>query len=337
MKAVFLFLLLPFFCLAQDMHFSQGTNFSMLINPAFQGMYDGKTKANVSIRNQNIAVPNTAFIGVYNTIGASIETKIFEELSDQNSWSIGFMALQDYAGTGTLATTQAVVSTSYSLSLDRYGRSFLSVGGQLGIVSRRIFSGDLLFESQVREFEFDPRLPNLEPYLDGGARVTPTLNLGVAYQQSLSEASILLLGFSLYNVTKPDDFFLTNSTSNIYSRMNLSGGVMFELDESSKLYPSVIYMKQGPFSQINAGISYTKELNEDLSLLGGLRTRIEDAYILAFGLKYQKWTTTMSYDITTSSLNNANKSFGAIELNVNYIIGEKKSGYGKDKMYCPSY
>jgi hypothetical protein len=45
----------------------------------------------------------------------------------------------------------------------------------------------------------------------------------------------------------------------------------------------------------------------------------------------------MSYDITTSSLNNANKSFGAIELNVNYIIGEKKSGYGKDKMYCPSY
>ncbi len=321
----------------QDMHFSQVTNFPLLINPALAGSYDAKYRASFSFRNQNLRIPNTAFSGVYNTAGISAEAKIFEELSDQNTWTVGFMALSDYAGSGSLATNQVMLASSYSLSLDRYGQSFLSIGGQVGFISRRIFSDDLLFESQVSEFEFDPRLPNLEPFLDGSNRIVPSMNFGIVYQQQLGDQVVCMAGFSLYNVNKPKDFFISTSNINVYSRANLHGGLLFNLDESSKLYPSIIYMKQGEFSQTNVGMSYSKQINDELAIIGGIRSRLGDAFILAGGLNYNNLAATISYDYTTSSLSKANKSIGALELNLTYLLGENKTSYSSNKMYCPSF
>jgi len=321
----------------QDMHFSQATNFPLLINPAYTGVYDAGSRATLSIRNQNIQVPNTAFTGVYNTIGASFETKIFPELSEQNTWTIGLMGLSDYAGSGTLATTQFLFSTAYSLSLDRYGQSFLSFGGQAGITNRRLFSNDLLFESQINEFDFDPRLPNLEPYIDGNSINSFLLNLGVLYQQQLGDNAITQLGFSLYNLNNPKTYFYSGSNENVYTRVNATGGVLFKLDDYSKFYPSIIYMKQGNFHSMNIGMSYTREINESVSLTGGVRNRMGDAFILIGGLKYNQFYTTLSYDITTSNLSKANKSIGALELNLTYLFGENKMGYSSDRLYCPSF
>lgn len=322
---------------AQDMHFSQATNFPLLLNPGFAGLYNAKSRALVSIRNQNIAIPNTAFAGVYNTIGASFETKIFEELTDQNTWTIGAMALSDYAGSGTLATNQFMLSSAYNLSLDRYGRSFLSLGGQIGLISRRIFQDDLYFETQVNGYEFDPKLPNLEPFLDGSTKIVPSMNLGVVYQQHLSDDAIAQFGFSMYNVNKPNEFFLSNSKENVYSRVNLSGGVLIKLDEVSRIYPSFVHMRQGAFSQSNIGMSYSNDLTDDVSILGALRTRVGDAYILAAGVRYRKMNAIFSYDMTTSSLNKANQSLGAFELNLSFLLGEGKESYSSDKQYCPSF
>jgi type IX secretion system PorP/SprF family membrane protein len=321
----------------QDMHFSQANNFPMLINPAYSGMFEGKTRAIFSARNQNLLVPNTAFTGVYNTISASVETKIFEDMTDQNTWSVGLTLLSDYAGSGTLSTTQALLHTGYSLAMDRYGQSFLSFSAQAGITNRRLFSNDLLFESQISEFEFDPRLPNLEPFIDGSSQTNFLLNVGAVYQQQLGENTISQLGFSLYNINQPKQFFYANSKENIYSRMNITGGLLFKLDDVSKLYPSVVYMKQGSFHSLNMGMSYTRELSESVSLIGGLRHRLGDAFILLAGMKYNKFQSTISYDITTSSLSKSNKTVGALELNLTYIFGESKESYGSDKMYCPSY
>jgi type IX secretion system PorP/SprF family membrane protein len=322
---------------AQDMHFSQATNFPLLLNPAYSGLYNAKSRAIVSMRNQNIAIPNTAFTGVYNTLGASFETKICEEITNQNTWSVGLMALSDYAGSGTLATNQVMVTTGYNVSMDRYGRSFLSLGGQIGMISRRIFTNDLLFESQVKEYAFDPRLPNLEPFLDGRTQIVPSFNLGLIYQQHLSDNATSQLGFSIYNINKPKDFFISNSNANIFSRFNMTGGVLFKLDDVSRIYPSIVHMRQGEFTQTNIGMSYSNDLTDDVSVLAALRTRLGDAYILAAGMRYRKMNIVLSYDITTSSLSSANKSMGALELNVTFLFGEGKEQYGSDKQYCPSF
>ena len=245
------------------------------------------------------------------------------------------MGLSDYAGSGTLATNQVLLHTAYSLAMDRYSRSFISFGGQIGVTNRRIFSKDLLFSTQIREFEFDPRLPNLEPYINEGSEYAFMLNIGVLYQQQIGDNAISQFGFSLYNVNNPNQFFFTNSKENIYARMNLTGGVLFNLDDFSKLYPSIIFMKQGNFSSTNVGMSYSYDLNDNVTLIGGLRARLGDAFIGVAGMKYRNFQTTLSYDVTTSSLSKANNSVGAIELNFSYILGKSTESYGSDKQYCP--
>ncbi len=340
MKKLCLFFLIIILALskegfAQDAHYSQALNFPMLINPAYSGAFDGKTRALLSIRNQNLTVPNSAFSGVYNTFGASIDHKIFQDYTDQNTWSIGVMALSDYAGSGTLATNQVLFHTAYSLALDRYSRSFISFGGQIGVTNRRLFSKDLLYSTQVREFEFDPRLPNLEPFINEGSEYAFMLNIGALYQQQIGDNAVTQIGFSLYNVNNPKQFFFTNSKENIYARMNLTGGILFNLDDFSRIYPSIIFMKQGNFTSTNVGMSYFYDLNDDVTIIGGLRTRLGDAFIGVAGLKYRNFQSTVSYDVTTSSLSKANNSVGAIELNFSYILGKSTESYGSDKQYCP--
>ena len=332
-----LFILLVFAkkTLAQDAHFSQALNFPMLINPAYSGAFDGQTRATLSIRNQNLTVPNTAFSGTYNTFGASVDHKIFQDYTDQNTWSIGVMALSDYAGSGTLATNQVLFHTAYSLAMDRYSKSFLSIGGQIGVTNRRLFSKDLLYAAQVNEFAFDPRLPNLEPFINDGSEYAFMLNIGALYQQQLGDNAVTQLGFSIYNVNNPRQFFFTNSKENIYARMNLTAGVLFQLDETSKIYPSIIFMKQGNFSSTNIGMSYIKDITDDISIIAGLRTRLGDAFIAVAGMKYNQFQTTLSYDVTTSSLSKANNTVGALELNLTYILGKSNESYGSDKLYCP--
>lgn len=320
---------------AQDAHYSQALNFPMLVNPAYSGAFDGQTRALLSFRNQNIAVPNSAFSGVYNTFGASLEHKIFQDFTDQNTWSIGVTALSDYAGSGTLATNQVLMHSSYSLAMDRYSQSFISIGAQAGFINRRLFSNDLLFASQVREFEFDPRLPNLEPFINGGSEYAFMFNLGVLYQQQIGDNVISQVGFSLYNINKPNQFFFTNSKENIYARMNITGGLLFRLDDFSQIYPSIIFMKQGNFNSTNIGMSYMYTLNDNVTLIAGLRTRLKDAFIVVAGLKYKQFQSTLSYDVTTSSLSKANNSIGALELNLSYILGKSTQSYGNDKLYCP--
>lgn len=322
---------------AQDAHYSQAMGFPLLINPAFSGAFDGQTRAIVAIRNQSMLVPNTAFTGIYNTIGASVDTKIFQEQTDQNTWSVGAMVLNDYAGSGTLATLQFLAHSAYSLTLDRYSKSFLSIGGQVGFTNRRLFSKDLLFESQVREFGFDPSLPNLEPFINGNSEFAFLANVGLMYQQQFGDNAIGQFGFSIYNLNNPKYLFYTNSDENIYSRINLSGGISFRLDDFSKMYPSVVYMKQGNFTSTNIGMSYTRELSDDVSLMGGLRSRLGDAFIAIGGINYKQILASVSYDVTTSGLSNSNKSVGALELNLTYTLGKSTEHYGNDKQYCPSF
>lgn len=321
---------------AQDMHFSQAFNFPLLINPAYSGSFNGSSRAIVSFRNQNIVVPNSSFSGVYNTLAASFESKIFKEYTGDHTLSVGVMGVSDYAGSGTLATNDLMGNINYKIALDRYGRSSLSAAIQGGITSKRIFSNDLLFEAQAGEFEFDPALPNLEKYLDGSSQTNATFGIGTLYHQAFSDMAIGQLGFSLYNITSPKDVFQTNSLSSSYSRINIQAGVAFDIDESMTFFPSILYMKQGPSNQINLGMSFQKFLNDDFKLIGGVRSRIGDAFIVMAGFNYLDFQTTFSYDFTVSTLSKINKSVGAIELNIAYIFGPKDESNNSSKQYCPN-
>lgn len=116
------------------------------------------------------------------------------------------MALSDYAGSRNSRYNQLLIHSAYSLAMDRYSQSFISIGAQVGVTNRRLFSNDLLYASQVREFEFDP-LPNLEPFINEGSEYAFMLNLGALYQQQIGDKVVSQVGFSLYNINNPSQFF----------------------------------------------------------------------------------------------------------------------------------
>lgn len=334
---LFLLLLISSKLGAQDVHYSQIANFGLYFNPANTGNFNGTSRAVAIFRNQNIAIANTPVTGVYNSYGAAFDTKIFQENTGDNTWSVGVLFNGDHAGEGTLSTHDFSIATSYKLALDRYGSSFLSAGIQGGITSKRLFSYDLIFGNQVSEFEFDPKIPNFESFLDGRAQIQANFNLGLIWQQKVSDGFGYQLGFAIYNLNSPNQFFYENSSSSVYKRFVVQAGTEFFVDESMVIAPSIVYMKQGPATQTNVSMIVKKNINEYLNVVGGLRYRIQDAFILQAGVEYQKYRVSASYDFTVSGLTKANKTQGAFELSFGYIFGDETEVSLSGKQFCPTF
>ena len=322
---------------AQDAHYSQIANFGLFYNPAHTGNFNGNSRAMAIFRNQNIAVANTPMTGVYNSYGASFDTKIFKENTGDNTWSIGLLFNGDHAGEGTLSTHDISFATSYKLALDRYGSSFLSAGIQGGFTSKRIFSYDLIFGNQVEGFEFNPQVPNFETYLDGRSQIQANFNIGLIWQQKVNDGFGYQMGFAIYNLNRPNQFFYENSSSSVYKRYVVHAGTEFFADESLVIAPSIVYMKQGPATQTNISTVVKKNINEYLNVVGGIRYRLKDAFIIQAGIEYQKYRITASYDFTVSGLSSTNKTQGAFEFSFGYIFGDETEVSLSGKQFCPSF
>jgi hypothetical protein len=80
-----------------------------------------------------------------------------------------------------------------------------------------------------------------------------------------------------------------------------------------------------------------KNVNEYLNVVGGLRYRIKDAFILQAGVEYQKYRVSASYDFTVSGLSSANKTQGAFELSFGYIFGDETEVSLSGKQFCPTF
>lgn len=338
-KILQFFLMLNILCNlnAQDVHYSQISNFGLFYNPANTGNFNGNSRAMAIFRNQNIAVANTPVTGVYNSYGVSFDSKIFKEYTGDNTWSVGFLFNGDHAGEGTLSTHDFIVSTSYKLALDRYGSSFLSAGIQGGFTSKRLFSYDLIFGNQIEGFEFNPQVPSFETFLDGSTQIQSNFNLGVLWQQKVNDGFGYQMGFAIYNLNSPNQFFYENSTSSVYKRYVVHAGTEFFVDETMVISPSIVYMKQGPATQTNVGMIVKKNINENLNIIGGLRYRLKDAFILQAGMDYQKYKFTASYDFTVSGLSSANKTQGAFEISFGYVFGDEEEVSLSGKQFCPSF
>src|ERR1044072_3116176 len=86
---------------AQDIHFSQFYENAILRNPALTGIFTGDYKAGVNYRNQwaDISVP-------FQTVLASLETKVPIKRDQKDYFSFGLTATYDHAGTIDFNSTQ---------------------------------------------------------------------------------------------------------------------------------------------------------------------------------------------------------------------------------------
>ena len=342
MKLKSLFFLLLFtvsgFAIAQDAQLSQFYNAPMYLNPAFTGTTEN-TRATINYRNQWPAAGGIP----YTTSIASIDHYLAKYKS-----GIGFMAMQNKAGTPSLRSTQ--ISALYSYRVDLNETWTFIPGLQATFVNQNIDFSKLTFPDQYNNLGLtgtstqEALNGNSKSYLDfstGGLLYSNTFWIGTAY----------------HHLTHPNQSF-GPITNNLPGELNIHAGARIPFESnlrgrsSQKTYaekaiiPSIIYESQGKFSQLDVGAYLLYQPIMIGVWYRGLPIKQYapgypnyESIIPMIGFNYQNFTFSYSYDFVISSLTTAH-SGGANELSLIYLFGKEeivKPGVKHKRLPCPKF
>ncbi|MGB0885974.1 MAG: PorP/SprF family type IX secretion system membrane protein [Chitinophagales bacterium] len=333
---------------AQDIHFSQYYASPLTLNPSLTGLHNGDFRVAANYRGQWFSIPNSSGIAPYNTYQVSYDHSILRKKLKTSGLGAGLSVYVDEAGNGSLTTQAVLGSVAYHLALDRFGRHRISLGIQGGIVFKRIFGSDLLFEEQwdAGLNSFNPFLNNMEDPNFTGTFMYPDFNAGMTFSSMPSSKFAYYVGFALNHIAEPTETFLGNNFNKIGRRYIAHAGAQWRTSKYFKVLPTVLYMLQTQSQQINLGSAFEYEFGEKIygfiggftRLVGTADNKIEnDAIIATVGMEMFNTRVGLSYDFNTSGLRGATKSVGAAEISIIYIHNKEEPGkidYGK---FCPNF
>ena len=257
---------------------------------------------------------------------------------------VGLFLANDQAGANTFSTIMVCASASYIKTLGKKKNHHISAGFQLGITNTSINSSGFQFASQFQDNIFNSSLANNESI--GKTHVTyPNINAGLLWYGRLSDVIGIYAGGSLFNLYQPKYDVLTGDNNNLYLRWNVNAGIDITIDKKYHLLPSLMYQRQSVDNEMNTGLGFGIDFNEDATLTLGLYNRINtlsgggaggDAIIPYLAIEYRGFKLGMSYDATISQLKNAGSAVGAIELSLSYT-GKRKNYNYKSALICPRF
>ena len=315
---------------AQDIHFSQFTASPLNVNPAFTGNFDGQFRLMGTYRTQwnSVTIP-------YKTISLGTDA---HNLLNQEKLGGGILINNDNAGDSELSVFQFLLSGSYRMVLDGDAKHHLMGGLQIGIRQVSINYSQLKFDSQYNGYSYVSSAPNNESFGNEG-RVSPIVNLGAMWQYQEGR-TVANFGLSMYNVNSPNQSFFDNSPVKLDSRLNVHGSAQIPIAKKIELLPSLLFMKQGEFSELMVGTFGKLILNNDemnyRALYLGSWLRSKDAGCFVAAMDYGNVNVGISYDLNYSELKQASKKRGGFEISFRYIIKQKEIGRANYSI-CPSF
>jgi type IX secretion system PorP/SprF family membrane protein len=327
MKALFYILpallFIPGISLGQDYHFSQFDANPFYINPALIGErlsdYKG-LQFNAAYRDQMAYY--TKFPGSYRSIAAGVD----EPLSPK--FSLGQFFYHDKSATGSFNTFAFMLGGSQKLidqTKDKAGNHNLSVGLQLGLLNKSIHMENFTYDAQYSASSadgFDKSLPSGEAFRRQSF-MSLNVNFGIYYRVTSNNKKFSGFGgFSIYNITKPNESYLaTSEYSPLPLRFNLHGGAVCRLTRQFSLMPQLLYMSQAKAAELHAGVLMFYMLEgTPYETIYGLGVRNKDAIIFHVGLRFKGTAFRISYDVITSYL----KTYGNKGLEFSLVSTLKK-------------
>lgn len=316
---------------AQDTHFSQYYWSYMNLNPALTGQFSGNYRLNSNFKNQwsSISEPFT-------TLSFSAEGKRL--IKSYAPLNIGLSILSDQAGLGDLQTNQFNLSVARNWKLNADSSLSVGTGLQFGFTIRSINFNNFTFDQQYNGSRFVEGRANGEnfgPSSFGFANV----NLGIALHYKLENRKEYSLGFSSYNLSRPNQSFL-NSNIPLDVRNQFYLTAQHDISDKLDLEPSLYFSTQGPNRELFIGTNVKYYFGESSSinrnLFLGLWYRHQDALVPLIGLEYDAWRVGVNYDINISDLTVATNGRGGIEFSLTYIISTYKPKNIKFKR-CPKF
>ncbi len=332
------FLFLGIKGLAQDIHFSQFYEASMLRNPALTGVYNGDYRFGMQYRNQWSSISSP-----FQTAMASAEMK--KQIGESQDFiGIGVLGFFDRTGSINLTTLSGNVSLSYNKALNEEHGTFLSIGLMGGYLQRNYDPSKMTLGNQYNPATggYDPTLPAGENFpnpklsqMDIGLGINYTSNTGADNKTNYS------VGLAAYHLTRPENNFyggLAGIRQDM--RINVNASANWLLTETWSVQAQSNLMLQGNYREIILGglVGRTNAENgseDKLVFYGGLLYRVQDAIIPVVKIDYNDLTFGMSYDMNVSKLRAASNIRGGFELSIVKTGVWTDPGRGFSSTVCP--
>ena len=331
-------ILVMFFCLsfigkAQDIHFSQFNETPVILNPALScTAYDTRIIANYKNQWGSVSSP-------YQTYGLSLE-KTVKHLKLKKSYvGMSLNVYNDKAGDLGLGTLAANLGVNIVVKTGENSKFSGGIGG--GISYRTLNTSKMKWGSQYDGYSYNGATASGE--------ATPNTSFlqgdfvaGVVYHYAKSERYISAqdgtkfdVGVSVFHFNSPKISFISSGDrqyAKFVGHANFDIGIK---GAGIALVPSLIYMRQGPSQEIDAGFMF-KYIIQDQSVYTGIKKacaislgafyRVGDAVIPSLLFQYDKFALGFSYDLNVSKLTIASGAKGGMEISLRF---NTSPGYGK--------
>ena len=302
---------------AQDPIFTQFYSNPVYLNPAFAG--SNKCPRIVSnFRNQW-----PGFSGDFITTSLT-----YDQYVDKIKGGLGIILMSDQVAK-TLKSNEASFVYSYHQHLSR--KFTLNFGIQGTYISKSVDRSNLTFGDMIH-----PRrgfVLSTQDVINYAPVDIFDFSAGI-----LGYTDKFYVGFATHHLTEPSfSYISTNNTSFLNRRYTAHAGTEISLnskslfsEEEKSLSPSVLFIKQGDFQQLNFGLYYRKG-----NYVLGAWYREGDSFIVTAGINTKLLRIGYSYDLTTSQLGVYSGGSHEISIALKLYCAPKKKSLRA--MSCPSF
>lgn len=308
-------------CLAQDIHFTQ-FNFSPLNqNPANTNLFEGDARFVGNYKNQWQSVPVA-----YNTASASADMN-FVTLKNHDKIGGGILFYYDRAGDSRFTSIHAAYSMSYHLNWGDHDLHTISLGYQIGFVSRSFDYTNLFFDNQFNGDAFNPNIPANEVY-SRTRFLFLDMSLGLAYKWNKGQRTNFTIGASIAHLNMPGQSFYGDHSVTLAPMYNFHFKGQFKVAARLDLVPEFLFQRQQTRQEFVPGIHLKTYISNRPSSRVALNTgayyRVGDAPAIMVGMDYNNLQVNCSYDINHSNFTPASRYNGGFEMSVIYILSKIK-------------
>jgi type IX secretion system PorP/SprF family membrane protein len=324
------FLCIVYFAKAQDIHYSNFGFSPININPALTGVFPGDYRLNASYRNQWQGVPVS-----YSTFSVAADMRLgsSEKSLLERRWSLGLLFNNDKAGWSHLSNSNVNLSGSYIKPLSQ--NDFLTAGASLGFFQRRFGTGDLTWDDQYQNKQFNPNLVSADVAIFDRSVSFADLSTGLNYHhQKPNTRNAFDLGLGIYNLNRPATSFKNDPLHKLPVRYSAYAGANIKVTQLFDVLVEGIGQWQGPHRELVGSIGgrlyLVDNMTKQIALQAGITYRGKDAFSPHFGLIYNRWKAAVNFDSNFSSFKTASNRLGGPEISVIYIFSKVPPGN-----YCP--
>ncbi len=338
-------LLWPTDAQAQDPRFSQFYASPSTLNPAMTGVFEGRWRFHANYRDQWSSVLGSK---PFRTVAAGFDMRYNIVANDYLAF--GVSGMYDQGGDADFTINRGQLSFAYLKQMNdgryRNDDQFLIAGAQLGFGQHRV-SNRLWFSSQYNQGTGfpDTGLPSQEPGIGDGDLTTDLyldFSAGLMYYALFGDNASFYVGGAFNHLNEPN-ISLLGGDEKLGRRWIAHAGGEIPFTSELSLLPAAQVMQQlGSFeTTLGANFRYSNHDWYEVAIRAGLWTRMTntvggkhfDALIVAAILEMERWNLGLSYDITTSSLTEANNARGAFEVSLIYF----HPAYTREKVNCPKF